>query len=216
MAIQVTVYLVVLAIRDSALKVLVVKRDGKAFKNRMGILGVALRGDESFEEAARRGLSDHIGLEGAYLEQLYCSVDGKAHGSGRAFSVAYYALLPADQAHRMSAAGWRSVRNLAPLSPVHQRIVEQAVKRLRKKVEHNAAGFRLLSRKFTFPELQGMYESILGRKLDKRNFRKKMSSLELLRPLPEWRRTGRKPARLYSVAARRLEKLEQAETAPPA
>lgn len=216
MAIHVTVHLVVFTIRDCSLKVLLVRRAGTALRNRMGILGARLRGDESFEATARRKLSEQVGADQVYLEQLYCSVDGKAKkGNTRGFSVAYFALLPAEKTHRMADAVWRSANNLGSISLAHRRIVENAVKRLRKRVEHNTGAFRLLAQKFTLPELQGMYEAILGHKLDKRNFRKKMSSLGLLRPLREWRRTGRKPARLYTVSAGQLEKLEQKEHVRP-
>lgn len=216
MAIRVTVYLVVFTIRDSSLKVLLARRASAAMRNRMGILGARLRGDESFEEAARRTLTEQVGVDHVFLEQLYCSVDAKARGgNGRGFSVAYFALLPADEARGIDAT-WRSVKNVGALSPAHRRIVDNAVRRLRKRVEHNTAAFRLLTRKFTLPELQGMYEAILGRKLDKRNFRKKMISLRLLRPLSEWRRTGRKPARLYTISTGQLEKLEQKENVRPA
>jgi 8-oxo-dGTP diphosphatase len=215
MAIQVTVHLVVFTVRDSALKVLLVQRGRTGHKNRMGILGVALRSDESFVDAAKRSLAAQLGTDQLHLEQLYCSVDPKASGeSGRAFTVAYYALLPADKARGIRDGMWRTANNLRGLSPAPRRIVEQALKQLRKKVEHNTAGFFLLARKFTLPELQAMYEAVLNTRLDKRNFRKKMTSLGLLRRLPEWRRTGRKPARLYTVAASRLEKLEEKESAP--
>jgi 8-oxo-dGTP diphosphatase len=215
MAIRVTVHLVVFAIRDSSLQVLLPGR-GKTVKSRRGILGTFLRENESFEEAAKRMLASQIGTDQLHLEQLHCSVDRDAKaGSGRAFSVAYYALLPADQARSIGSSGWNKVKALSALSQGQRHIVEHAAKRLRRRVEHNTAGFRLLAKKFTLPELQQIYEATLGRKLDKRNFRKKMSALGLLRPLREWRRTGRKPARLYTVATGRLEKLEHKEIAPP-
>jgi 8-oxo-dGTP diphosphatase len=216
MAIRVTVHLVVFAIRDSALQVFLQGRHGKTFKRNGGILGTLLREDESFEEAARRALATQIGVDQLHLEQLYCSADRKTNGGrGRAFSIAYYALLPADQAQVVGPSGWIKIGSLSALRPGQRRIVEHAIRRLRRRVEHNTAGFRLLAKKFTLPELQGIYEAALGRKLDKRNFRKKMVSLGLLRALPEWRRTGRKPARLYTVAVRRLEKLEHKEITRP-
>src|SRR5262249_7381422 len=166
MPIKVTVHLVVFTIRDSSLKVLLVSRTGTAVKNRIAIPTAVLSGNESFEQAARRALSMHVGADQLYLEQLYCSVDAnkkrrKSNGS-RGFNVAYYSLLPSDHVHGMTDTVWRSVRNPGSLSPAHRRIVENALKRLQRKVEQNTAGFRLLSRKFTLPELQSMYEAILG------------------------------------------------------
>lgn len=211
MGIQVTVHLVVFSIRDSRLKVLLTKPRGKVRKHRAGILGIRLSGRESFEDAAKRGLLTKVGSNHVPLEQLHCSVDPKESGGRRALSVAYYALLPPGRAHGAKQAVWCSVRDLQRLTSVQRRIVEQSLKRLRKQFEHNTAAFKLLGKKFTLPELQKIYETVLDKKLDKRNFRKKIDSLRVLKPLPEWRRTGRKPARLYSVVAHRLEKLEGRE-----
>lgn len=206
MGIQVTVHLVVFAIRDSKLKILLTRPRDQSVRNRMAILGTRLRENESFEEAARRGLKAQTAADHLHLEQLYCSAEPKTNAGGRAFSVAYSALLPLDWAHVGESAVWHSVRDLPRLSPVQRRIVDLALKRLRKNFEHNTASLRLLGTKFTFPELQGIYETVLGRKLDKRNFRKKIESLGVLRPLAEWRRTGRKPARLYMAAAGTVKK----------
>jgi 8-oxo-dGTP diphosphatase len=78
-----------------------------------------------------------------------------------------------------------------------------ALTRLRNKLEYTTVGFELLPKKFTLTDLQALWEAILGRRLDKRNFRRKVQGLGLLRPLKEFQRTGRKPARLYSFAADR-------------
>lgn len=211
MGIQVTVHLVVFAIRDSRLKVLLTRPRGTVRKHRAGVLGIRLSGRESFEDAAKRGLLNQVGANHVPLEQLHCSVDPKESGGRRALSVAYYALLPPGRTPGAKEAVWCSVRDLQRLTPVQRRIVDQALKRLRRKFEHNTAALNLLGKKFTLPELQGIYETILDKKLDKRNFRKKIDSLRVLKPLAEWRRTGRKPARLYSVVAHRLEKLESRE-----
>jgi 8-oxo-dGTP diphosphatase len=216
MGIQVIVHLVIFAVRDSKLKLLLTRPRRQAARGRMAIPGTTLHGDETFQRAAKRGLRTHAGADHVHLEQLYCSITPKEKGGGRSFSVAYYALLPPDSAHSASPAVWRSVKNLPPLSSTHRRIAEQAVKLLRQKFEHNIAAFQLLGKKFTLPELQEVFEAILGKKLDKRNFRKKIDSLGILRPLAEWRHTGYKPARLYTVAANRLDKLERKEKAAPA
>jgi 8-oxo-dGTP diphosphatase len=75
-----------------------------------------------------------------------------------------------------------------------------ALNRLRGKLEYTTVGFELLPKKFTLSDLQQMYEAILNKSLDKRNFRRKVQALGILRPLKEWQKTGRKPARLYSFA----------------
>lgn len=208
MSIQVNVDLVIFTVQDAVLKVLLVKRDGRPFKGRMGIPGRPIHRNESLEQAARKELRDEVRSPQGYLEQLYSFGDPRRGARGsRVVSVAYYALVPGTQTRRANGNGWRSVDHLPPLASDQRRIVDYAVERLRNKLEYTTAGFHLLPKKFTLSELQAVYETILEKKLDKRNFRKKMRLLGILRPLREWRRTGRKPARLYTFAAKKFEKL---------
>ncbi|HKR21039.1 MAG TPA: hypothetical protein VJS17_00540, partial [Pyrinomonadaceae bacterium] len=90
----------------------------------------------------------------------------------------------------------------------HATILNYALERLRNKLEYTTVGFQLLPEKFTLSELQSVYEAILGKKLDKRNFRRKMSVLKILKPLTEYRRGGQRPAQLYRFVAARFEKLK--------
>ena len=89
----------------------------------------------------------------------------------------------------------------------HNRIVDYAVTRLRNKLEYTTVGFQLLPGKFTLSELQGVYEAILGRRIDKRNFRRKIELLGIVKPLKEWRETGRRPAQLFRFAAKHFKAL---------
>jgi len=100
------------------------------------------------------------------------------------------------------------VKKLAPLAFDHNRIVTYALERLRNKLEYTTVGFQLLPQKFTLTELQEIYEAVLDKKLDKRNFRRKILLLRILKPLREKRVTGRKPAQLFQFAAGRFEKLK--------
>jgi 8-oxo-dGTP diphosphatase len=210
MSIQVNVDLVIFTVQDAALKVLLVKRDGQPFRGRMGIPGRPIHQNESLEQAARKELRDEVSSAQAYLEQLYSFGEPRRSSSrgSRVVSVAYYALVPAVQTRRANGNGWRSVDHLPPLASDHRRIVDYALERLRNKLEYTTAGFHLLPKKFTLSELQAVYETILEKKLDKRNFRKKMRLLGILKPLREWRRTGRKPARLYVFASKKFERLK--------
>ena len=90
----------------------------------------------------------------------------------------------------------------------HRKILDYALERLRNKLEYTTVGFQLLPQKFSLTELQGVYEAILGKKLDKRNFRRKIELLKILKPISEYRRGGQRPARLYRFAAPRFEKLK--------
>jgi 8-oxo-dGTP diphosphatase len=92
--------------------------------------------------------------------------------------------------------------------PVPRKILDYALERLRNKLEYTTVGFQLLPEKFTMTELQEVYEAILGKKLDKRNFRRKLALLKILKPLPEYRRGGQRPAQLHKFQAARFEKLK--------
>jgi 8-oxo-dGTP diphosphatase len=127
-------------------------------------------------------------------------------------TIAYYALIPAGHPIKAgsdaSAAAWCDTDDLPKLAFDHRRIVDYAIERLRNKLEYTTAGFKMLPEQFTLSELQSVYEAILGKKLDKRNFRKKLELLGVLKATSAQRKTGRKPARLYTFSAKKLEKLK--------
>jgi 8-oxo-dGTP diphosphatase len=90
----------------------------------------------------------------------------------------------------------------------HAKILGYAVERLRNKLEYTTVGFQLLPSKFTLGEPQTVYEAILERKLDKRNFRRKMAELRILKPLKEYRNDIGRPAQLFRFVATSFEKLK--------
>ena len=104
-------------------------------------------------------------------------------------------------------ARWWPVRELPPLAFDHGRILDYSLERLRHKLEYTTVGFQLLPARFSLTELQEVYEAILGKELDKRNFRRKLALLKILRPTREFRRGGRRPARLFEFVAEHFEKL---------
>jgi len=210
---RVTVDIVIFTIRDRMLQVLLVKRGVPPFEGRYAIPGGFLRGDESLEDAALRELHEETNVRNVFLEQLCSFGDPKRDPRGRVITIAYFALISSDKA-RLAAgadaaeAAWFSVNELPTLAFDHERIVAYALGRLKNKLEYTTVGFQLLPEKFTLGELQVVYEAILGRRLDKRNFRRKIALLEILKPLREWQRTGRKPAQLFRFGAAKFEKLK--------
>jgi len=210
---KITVDIVVFTIRERALHVLLVRRGIPPFEGQFAIPGGFIHENESLDEAAFRELSEETGVRDVFLEQLYTFGDPHRDPRGRVVTVAYYALIASAQrvltaTTDASEARWFSMDQLPELAFDHKRIIDYALERLRNKLEYTTVGFQLLPEKFTLSELQAVYEAILGRRLDKRNFRRKIALLGILKPLREWQRTGRKPALLYRFAANRFEKLK--------
>jgi 8-oxo-dGTP diphosphatase len=156
--------------------------------------------DEPLDRASRRALSDVAGDADVWLEQLYTFGDVARDPLSRAISVAHYALVAADLVHDHagSTAQWWPVASLPALVLDHRRIIDYALTRLRNKLSYTTVGFQLLPVRFTLSELQRVYEAILGRELDKRNFRRKLDMLGIVKPTREQRvSTSGRPAQLY-------------------
>ena len=171
--------------------------------------------DEPLEDAARRELAEEAGLKNVFLEQLFTFGAVNRDPRERVVSVAYYALVKlvdheakadTDAAH----AKWFPVSTIPKLAFDHAEILSTALTRLKSKVRYEPIGFELLPPKFTLSQLQRLYESVLGAELDKRNFRKKVLSFDLLVPLQETQMTGRhRPAQLFRFNADKYEKLKK-------
>ena len=209
---QVTVDVVIFTIQQGVLKVLLVKRKIDPFIGQFAIPGGFVLEDEDLEQAAVRELSEETGVSDVYLEQLYSFGKPDRDPRGRVVTVAYFALISADRKLKAGSdaaeAAWFPMDHLPPLAFDHATILNYALERLRNKLEYTTVGFQLLPEKFTLTELQEVYAAILGKQLDKRNFRRKMSVLKILKPLPEYRRGGQRPAQLYRFVASRFEKLK--------
>lgn len=209
---KVTVDIVIFTIQSGVLKVLLVKRRYPPFIGQFAIPGGFVHVDEDLGQAALRELQEETGVSDVYLEQLYSFGDPGRDPRGRVVTVAYFALIAPDRELKAGTdaaeAEWFSVANLPRLAFDHAAILDYALERLRNKLEYTTVGFQLLPSKFTLTELQDVYEAILGKTLDKRNFRRKMSILRILKPLPEYRRGGQRPAQLYRFVAARFEKLK--------
>jgi 8-oxo-dGTP diphosphatase len=197
----VTVDIVLFTIKDRSLHLLLIRRLAKPFENRYALPGGFVLEEESLDHAAARELREEAGVEKVYLEQLYTFGDPKRDPRGRVITVSYYALVPHTQFLQAgtdaSEAAWFPVAKLPSLAFDHKKIVEYAHQRIRNKLDYTGVGFELLPEKFTLSELQSVHEAILDETLDKRNFRRKITQKAIVKPLKEWRRTGRKPAQLY-------------------
>lgn len=168
--------------------------------------GGRVQAEESLDVAARRCLDRHLSPEESFLEQLYAFGEPGRDPSSRVVSVAYLALLPQTEAS--GELQWFPVGELPPLAYDHGAVAEKALERLRGKLAYTNIAFGLLADGFTLAELQKVYETILSRTLDRRNFRKKVLALELVHPLGQVRHGPHRPAELFRFAERRLGTVE--------
>jgi 8-oxo-dGTP diphosphatase len=211
-AVRVAVDLVIFTVREGRLQVLLIERGIPPFQGQWALPGGFVLERETLEGAARRELEEETGLRDIYLEQLYTFGDPDRDPRGRTIAVAYYALTPPAEpraATDAAKAAWHPVGNLPKLAFDHAKILKSGLQRLRAKVGYSTVGFELLPRQFTLPDLQNLYEVILERPLDKRNFRKKILSLGLLKSEGRKRSAGaHRPASLYSFALPKVKILD--------
>jgi 8-oxo-dGTP diphosphatase len=176
--------------RQHTLKVMLIQRNLPPFQGNWALPGGFVRMDESLEAAALRELCEETGIEQLFLEQLYTFGAVDRDPRERVVTVAYYALINLEEhavkaASDASDAAWFAIDALPPLAFDHEQILKIALNRLKAKVRYEPIGFELLPKKFTLFQLQRLYETVLGQELDKRNFRKKILNMGLLRELDE-------------------------------
>ena len=211
---RVAVDVAVCTVRDATLHVLLARATGGPFAGAWALPGGLVRDAEPLDVAAARTLQDRTGLTEAYLEQLYTFGSPDRDPATRVVSVAYVGLIPdAGRFPVVPADGgadvaWCPVRRLPALAYDHLDVVHAAIARLRAKLQYTNLVYTLLPAAFTVSELHAVYEAILGRRLDRRNFRKKILSTGLLSALDRVRRGAHRPATLYRFRRRRLMTVE--------
>jgi len=208
-----TVDCVVFGLDEQELKVMLIQRGLPPFEGKWALPGGFVRVDETLDEAARRELQEETGLSKIFLEQLYTFSEVDRDPRERVVSVAYYALvnLRDHQVHAASDArdaAWFGVHGVPSLAFDHAEILRLALERLRGKLRYQPVGFELLPRKFTLSELQHLYELVLERPLDKRNFRKRVLAMDLLEETDEVQQdVAHRAARLYRFDERKYKRL---------
>lgn len=198
---EITVDTVILTIKNNNLQVLLVKRENEPFKGKWAIPGGYVRMSEDLDAAAMRVLKEKTNVDNIYLEQLYTFGDPLRHPVSRVITCAYFALIRAEDVDVISAdnVAWHKVSDLPALAFDHKEIIQYSLKRTRERLEMCPVAYQLLNEKFTLTEMQRAYELIMGKKLDKRNFRKKVIQTDGLRELEEFSKsTSKRPARLYT------------------
>jgi len=202
----------------SGLKLLLIKRDFEPEKGNWSLMGGFLNRDESLDQAADRVLQKLTGLKNVYLEQLYGFGEVDRDPVERTVSIAYYALINVREHDKelmdKYSARWFPIDDLPDLIFDHNQMVRAAKQRLKYRASHEPVGFELLPKKFTMPELQILYEDIYETELDKRNFRRRILSMDILTKTDEkQKKYSKKGAYLYKFNENKYEdKLENGDS----
>ena len=198
----VTTDCVIFGFDGSELQVLLIERGIEPFKGKWAFPGGFLNMDETAGEGAMRELKEETGLENAYIEQFNTYSEPGRDPRERVITIAHYALVRIQEVKGgddAAKAQWFPIDEVPQLAFDHDKILRDAMRKLRERIHFEPIGFELLPEKFTMRELQILYESILGVKFDRRNFAKKMMHYELLNQLDETvRPTAKRDALLYS------------------
>lgn len=202
---------VIFGFHENRLKVLLLQMK---YTKKWALPGGFVKKDESFEEAAKRVLKERTGLDNIFLQQFHVfsnpkrsemnpavkdleksgSTEGLNWFSQRFISVGFYALVDFQKVDPTSdyfsdKCEWKALNEIDFLMMDHRQILDKALETLRLQLSYQPVGLNLLPEKFTMPELQKLYETILGKKLDRRNFQRKILSYKILNKLEE-RKTG--------------------------
>jgi len=194
---------VIFTVKDNKLQVLLIKMKKQPFNKCWALPGGLVRINETLDASASRQLFLKTGLKNVYLEQLYTFGDVKRDPFGRVVSTAYFALIsdlsqPLKTSEDYSEVKWFPIERLPVLAYDHDKIIKVAFERMKAKLEYTNIVCNLLPEQFTLTDLQKAYEIILKKKLDKRNFRKKINSLKMIKSTGK-KVTGERsrPAALY-------------------
>lgn len=199
------VVVVIFTVQRDGLSVLLIERAAEPFKGQWALPGGVLREGESLDGAAVRKLADESGVADVFLEQLF-TFDHIPQASAEV-AVAYFALVDAAQARLRGELEWRPawhpVRGTSGLAFDNDRIIAYAEQRLRNKLEYTNVVYSLLPRRFTLTQMQRVYEAILGEPIDKRNFRRRVVGLSIVKETGATAKTGaHRPAMLYEFTSR--------------
>ncbi|MGI8926219.1 MAG: NUDIX hydrolase [Tepidiformaceae bacterium] len=206
------VVVVIFTVQEEHLSVLLIERAAEPARGEWALPGGALLAGETLDGAATRKLADETGVSDVFLEQLYTF---DPLGEGRAtVVVSYFALVDLARTRLRAESewqpAWHPVRGLPSLAFDNQRVVAYAEERLRNKLEYTNVAYSLLPHSFTLTRLQNVYEAILGEGIDKRNFRKRVVGLGVVRETGQTAKGGAyRPAMLYEFTSRQPMALQE-------
>jgi ADP-ribose pyrophosphatase YjhB (NUDIX family) len=185
---HVAVDCVIFGYEENSLRLLLYPRKIKPHEGEWSLLGGFLNSNESLEAAAQRVVSQIVGIEDIFMEQVCGFSEPNRDPAGRVVSIAFYALIPVHKYDKemVSRHGgiWWDINKLPKLVFDHGKMVEKSLEKLRVKASHEVIGKELLPPMFTLNQLNNLYNAIFNKVFDSPNFRKKISSLDVLERLP--------------------------------
>lgn len=196
------------------LKLLLFRRKVDPLKGHWSLVGAFMKNDLSIDDGAKQILLEGTGLNDIYMEQLKTYGDVERDPGERVISIAYYSLIGLNDFNMQHVeqydAKWFNIDEIPELIFDHRQMVEDAILELRHKARHQPLGFELLPEYFTIPDVQTLYECIYQRKLDSRNFRKKILFLGILNKTDRKDKTrSKKGAFLYSFNKEKFQELKR-------
>ncbi|MDP5231197.1 MAG: NUDIX hydrolase [Cellulophaga sp.] len=212
--IKIAVDAIVFGYSKNELNVLLIKQKFGALKNKWALVGGFVKDDEKLQDAVHRELLEETGIKVNYLEQLFTFGDDLHRDPRfRVISVAYFALvnstkLEAKPDTDAEEAQWFPIHKLPELAFDHDTILKTAYTRLQNKLSYQPIGFDLLNNEFLFSDLENLYSTILEKNIDRRNFRKKLLSFDILEETEKFsdKKNGR-PAKLFKFNKQKYNKL---------
>ncbi len=205
---------VIFGFDKEGLKILLIRKKEGPFKDMWGLPGDLVRPDEDLELSPRRVLEELTGLTNVFLEQVKTFGKVSRHPLGRVITVAYYSLINVANAQIndpdfKGQVQWHYLTDIDKLAYDHEEIVEECLQHLKRNLRVKPIGFELLPKKFTLSEIQSLYETVLSKKLDKRNFRKKFLSMDVLQNITEYQKgVAHRPARLYQFDKEKYQQMQ--------
>lgn len=201
--------------KTDGVSVLLIQRRYPPFKDLWALPGGFVKEAESLEEAVQRELEEETGIKVNYLEQLYTFGRPDRDPRQRIVSVAYFALVKSSLYQQLKASTdaedvrWFGIKKLPRLAFDHKEILTTATERIKAKIRYRPIGFELLDKKFPFSDLEKLYAALLDREIDRRNFAKKMRTLNVLDETDELAKADGKgrPSKMYRFNKKRYEQL---------
>ena len=209
-----TVDAVIFQVNNNTLEVLLLKRPNEPFKGEWALPGGYNAKGETTTGALERVVFQKTGIkikdDLRYIEQLYTFDTINRDPRGHAVSVAYMGCGRNITYNEDLEVAFFDVNKIPKLAYDHANIIKYAKERLIAKMTYTNSAFAFLDRRFTLTQLQTVYEIVFGREFDKRNFRKKFLSLNLIHETNElWRDGAHRPAKLYEFNSNKLENLDR-------